>query len=425
MNLLLSDDEKLKVFKNDGLYLPTKKIGKNNPKADEIAEANEARKEWNSLVDEALFYRVPAKHIKVIKYYKIIKASKRLSNVKTNLIDTNALPYSSFIKSAGSVFLDAVEKAIECLKGLIEIFKAIIEPKKTHDEKTYKQYKKVYVVVNDLISEQNNVYSKINHLENRLSLKEYKLIGGKKQLQGDIMSLEKECDRIQQKINKAVHEVGEGSVDDVIRRFRDLERVKDAYESNLERQKEAKMFLVENVKEYMKTVKEDKVEAPEREKKYLFTNKGFASYNKRLVYKKGRDDIHSIDDLVGKKVSAGQGSNTAAILETYNAEHDNKIDIVYSNGATNESIYDDVMNGRLDAIVATKKTFKKYNEAFGGGYDINEDSYFSESQAYFMLAQGEEQLRDDMDTALKSMKEDGTLTKLSIEYTGSDYNSEE
>ena len=164
---------------------------------------------------------------------------------------------------------------------------------------------------------------------------------------------------------------------------------------------------------------------PEREKKYLFTNEGFAAYNKRLVYKKGRDDIHSIDDLVGKKVSAGQGSNTAAILETYNAEHDNKIDIVYSNGATNESIYDDVMNGRLDAIVATKKTFKKYNEAFGSGYDINEDSYFSESQAYFMLAQGEEQLRDDMDTALKAMKEDGTLTKLSIEYTGSDYNSEE
>ena len=164
---------------------------------------------------------------------------------------------------------------------------------------------------------------------------------------------------------------------------------------------------------------------PEREKKYLFTNEGFASYNKRLVYKKGRDDIHSIDDLAGKKVSAGQGSNTAAILETYNADHDNKIDIVYSNGATSESIYDDVMNGRLDAIVATKKTFKKYNEAFGGGYDINEDSYFSESQAYFMLAQGEEQLRDDMDTALKAMKEDGTLTKLSIEYTGSDYNSEE
>ena len=38
-------------------------------------------------------------------------------------------------------------------------------------------------------------------------------------------------------------------------------------------------------------------------------------------------------------------------------------------------------------LLQLKKTFKKYNEAFGGGYDINEDSYFSESQAYFMLAQ--------------------------------------
>ena len=98
---------------------------------------------------------------------------------------------------------------------------------------------------------------------------DYKLIGGKKQLQGDIMSLEKECDRIEKKINKVVREVGEDNVDDVIRRFRDLERVKDAYESNLERQKEARMFLAENVKAYMETVKEDKVEAPEREKKYV------------------------------------------------------------------------------------------------------------------------------------------------------------
>lgn len=269
MNLLLSDDEKLKVFKNDGLYLPTKKIGKNNPKAEEIAEANEARKEWNNLVVEALFYKVPAKHIKVIKYYKIIKASKRLSNVKTNLIDTNALPYSFFVKSAGSVFIDAVEKAIVFLKGLIEIFQAVIEPKKTHDEKTYKQYKKVYVVVNDLISERNSIYSKINYLENRLSLNDYKLIGGKKQLQGDIMSLEKECDGIEKKINKTVREVGERSVDDVIRRFRDLERIKDAYEKNLERQQEAKISLNEDVKEYMDELKNAADELPEREKKYV------------------------------------------------------------------------------------------------------------------------------------------------------------
>lgn len=163
---------------------------------------------------------------------------------------------------------------------------------------------------------------------------------------------------------------------------------------------------------------------PEREKKYLFTNEGFANYNKRIVFKRGRTDIGSIEDLAGKRVSASQGSNTAAILEKYNAEHEEQIEIVYANGVTNDSLYDDVMNGRLDAIVATRKSYQRYNDSFGGGYEINEQSLFSESDAYFMLAQGEETLRDDIDQILKEMKEDGTLTRLSVEYTGSDYNSE-
>ncbi len=163
---------------------------------------------------------------------------------------------------------------------------------------------------------------------------------------------------------------------------------------------------------------------PEREKKYLFTKEGFANYNKRLVFKAGRKDIHSIEDLVGKRVSASQGSNTASILKKYNEEHEGKIQIVYSNGATEESIYDDVMNGRLDAVVATRKVFQRLNQAFGGGYEINEAGFFSESQAYFMLAQGEEKLRDDIDAALAAMKKDGKLSQLSVQYTGTDYNSE-
>lgn len=42
---------------------------------------------------------------------------------------------------------------------------------------------------------------------------------------------------------------------------------------------------------------------PEREKKYLFTMKVLL-LTISVLYTKGRDDIHSIDDLVGKKVSA-------------------------------------------------------------------------------------------------------------------------
>ena len=48
------EKEKLSVFRQGSVYLPTKKIGKNNPKAEEIRADNAARQEWNQTVDVAL-----------------------------------------------------------------------------------------------------------------------------------------------------------------------------------------------------------------------------------------------------------------------------------------------------------------------------------------------------------------------------------
>lgn len=269
MNLLLSDDEKLKVFKNEGLYLPTKKIGKNNPKAHEIAEANEARKEWNSVVDEALFYKVPAKHIKVIKYYKIIKVSHRIGTAKDTLSGTEYYDYKTFIGSAGRVFLAAINLAIDVLKGLIEIYQAIVEPKSRHDEKTYKKYQKVYVVVSDLEAKRDSAYSRKNQLETKLSIKDYKLIGGKKKLQTEIQSLNKDIKDISSKINKAVKEVGEDNLRDFESHYRYLERLKDDHEYGKKRLAEAKLHYEDRVKEYMVDVKESNIELQERDKKYV------------------------------------------------------------------------------------------------------------------------------------------------------------
>ena len=269
MNLLLSDDEKLKVFKNEGLYLPTKKIGKNNPKAEEIAEANEARKEWNSVVDEALFYKVPAKHIKVIKYYKIIKVSKRIGTAKDTLSGTEFYNYKTFIGSAGRLFLAAIDLAIDVLKGLIEIYQAIVEPKSRHDEKTYKKYQKVYVMVSNLEAKRDSAYSRKNQLETKLSIKDYKLIGGKKKLQTEIQSLDKDVKDISSKINKALKEVDEDSLRDFESHYRYLERLKDDHEYGKKRLAEAKLHHEDRVKEYMADVKESNVELQERDKKYV------------------------------------------------------------------------------------------------------------------------------------------------------------
>jgi L-cystine transport system substrate-binding protein len=162
---------------------------------------------------------------------------------------------------------------------------------------------------------------------------------------------------------------------------------------------------------------------PSRAEKYLFANEGFANYDKRIVVAKGNTNIKTIDDLAEKRVGCSQGSNTAAILEKYNQDHDKKITIVYTSGGESV-VYDDLVNGRLDALVMTRKVFNRTNAAFGNGLDIVEDNLFSQSDAYFILSKKEEQLRDDIDTALKAMKQDGTLSKISQEYTNSDYNAE-
>ncbi len=43
------ESEKLSVFQQGGIYLATKKIGKNNPKEAEIRADNVARQEWNDM----------------------------------------------------------------------------------------------------------------------------------------------------------------------------------------------------------------------------------------------------------------------------------------------------------------------------------------------------------------------------------------
>ncbi len=68
INLLVKDDkEKLHVFDNSGLYLATKKIGKNNPKAEQIQSDNEMRMRWNCEVDRAIVSGVSEMGIQQIK----------------------------------------------------------------------------------------------------------------------------------------------------------------------------------------------------------------------------------------------------------------------------------------------------------------------------------------------------------------------
>ncbi len=80
INLYVKNEkEKLTVFDKSGPYLPTKKIGKNNPKAVQVALDNEQREKWNQTVDRAILCGVPDQKIVEIRKQEIgIKASQSI-----------------------------------------------------------------------------------------------------------------------------------------------------------------------------------------------------------------------------------------------------------------------------------------------------------------------------------------------------------
>ncbi|GAA0283258.1 hypothetical protein GCM10008922_47360 [Faecalicatena contorta] len=83
-----NDKDKLKVFDRNGVYLPMKKIGKNNPKAEQIVADNEIRTRWNETVDQALVCGIPEQRIMEVKQEQISKRasqSMRLSGKRPDL----------------------------------------------------------------------------------------------------------------------------------------------------------------------------------------------------------------------------------------------------------------------------------------------------------------------------------------------------
>ena len=73
---------KLTLFDDGEIYLPMKKIGKNNPKEAEIKAANALRTDWNRMADEALVAGVEEALIRQVKQEEITEKVKE--SIKTH-----------------------------------------------------------------------------------------------------------------------------------------------------------------------------------------------------------------------------------------------------------------------------------------------------------------------------------------------------
>lgn len=161
----------------------------------------------------------------------------------------------------------------------------------------------------------------------------------------------------------------------------------------------------------------------QRKQKYLFGDEAYNTFPVRVRVNGDRTDINSIDDLKGKSIVVSAATNEQTIIEKYNAEHNNAIKMVLNNGNADDTI-NQMKSGRVDATLSTEFDTIYTNKTKGTNFK-NVGKLLSDSKTYFLFRKDETDLKTKVDKALKDMKKDGTLKKLSIKYLYKDYLGED
>ena len=225
INLHIKEPENhLKVFDGDSVYLPTKKIGKNNPKAAEIKADNAARQEWNQTADVALVSGVPEEKIMEVKLEDIQKAAKESVQKK------GWLP---------GLFRSIVNKAREKLQGLIRTMKLPPKPIPKVDIDIYNNMVAVYKDItkhSNAVEKQNK---EIVSLKNELDRTTGFFKGGeRKQIENRIKKASMSRDKHSAAINDKVRKAGYLSTQSFMRAFNQARDLIGRYKNELNAWKE-------------------------------------------------------------------------------------------------------------------------------------------------------------------------------------------
>lgn len=147
----------------------------------------------------------------------------------------------------------------------------------------------------------------------------------------------------------------------------------------------------------------------DRKKNYDFSE--VYGYNK--IYLAVRDDFkyETMDDLQGKKVNVPPAHSFYPAVEEYNKNlpEDKKIIVIPSDSG---SMYEALEQGRYDACPITEVAFKEAMAQKPYKVKIAGDPIVVEENAYPFAKDADPELVKDVNDAIKSMMEDGTMKKI-------------
>lgn len=213
-------EQQLKVFDKNGVYLPTKKIGKNNPREEEIKADNAARQEWNRTADMALITGISEETILEVKQTQIHE------KVSQSIRDSGWLP---------NLFRSIVSKAKDFLQNLIREKDMPPKPTLDIDISEFRHMRSLMIKVQDRAKE-------IKHLQNNVLPKlQQQLADTKGIFKGkERKELESKIQQMEQKISKMLDELpdvlkadGYPDVQAFMATFRKMEGIVEQYNRDL------------------------------------------------------------------------------------------------------------------------------------------------------------------------------------------------
>ncbi|WP_066866185.1 MobA/MobL family protein [Neglectibacter timonensis] len=220
INRHISDPEqRLKVFDKNSVYLPTKKIGRNNPKAAEIEADNAARQEWNRTADMALVSGIEEAKILEVKQTEIH------DKVSSSIRKSGWLP---------NLFRRIVRKAKDFLQNLIREHGIPPKPTLSINMAEFRTMRNLMIRVQDEARAIRSLQKEVPKLKEQLS--EAKgIFKGKerKALTEQIQQTEKEISERLDKLPDILREDGYPDVQAFMATYREAEAVVEQYNRDL------------------------------------------------------------------------------------------------------------------------------------------------------------------------------------------------
>ena len=267
INIYVQDEsQKLQVFERGGVYLATKKIGKNNPKAHEIEDDNQKRQEWNRAVDMALISGVPEQQIVEVKRKQITEPIKksiarqgnrpglfvRVVTVAVEALEfliesvllkkSREVPEQTNVAQAGTPKAEQTESIAEnIVPENVEIKEEKAEPKQPEMTRLASKFPKFFKVKKELDEQNVAIQQKQKQLSaKKKELSEVKgLFKGrkKKELQKEIDELTSHIRDMKDYLPRIVQKIGYRSVQEFLKDFKVSQTEYSEYRTAIEKWK--------------------------------------------------------------------------------------------------------------------------------------------------------------------------------------------